>query len=115
MPDPSLVSRPITRLADGAFERREDAVAVERALEIRVDDRTISVTLRTPGHDAELALGFLAGEGLIARRAEVRDVAVTPAACADQPDAVDVVLAPGVTKKFLASNSELRWNSKRDP
>jgi len=94
--DPSLVSRPITRVAGGAFERREDAVAVEGALEIRVDGRTISVTLRTPGHDGELAMGFVAGEGLIASRAQVRDVAVRATECDDQPDAVDLALAPGV-------------------
>jgi FdhD protein len=96
VPDPSLVSRPITRVEGGAFVRRDDAVAVERALEIRVDGRTVSVTLRTPGHDDELALGFLAGEGLIASRAQVRDVVVTPASCDDQPDAVELSLAPGV-------------------
>jgi FdhD protein len=94
--DPTLVSRPITRVEGGAFEDRDDLVAVERALEIRVDGRTLSVTLRTPGHDAELALGFLAGEGLIERRAQVREVAVVAAACDDQPDAVDLALAPGV-------------------
>ena len=94
--DPSRVSRPITRIEGGRSERREDAVAVERALEIRVDGRTISVTLRTPGHDAELALGFLAGEGLIARRADVREIVEAGAACDDQPDAVDLALAPGV-------------------
>src|SRR5512143_4037847 len=43
----------------------EDAVAVEEPLEIRVDGRPLSVTMRTPGHDEELALGFLFGEGLI--------------------------------------------------
>jgi len=69
---------------------------VERALEIRVDGRTVSVTLRTPGHDDELALGFLAAEGLIARRADVLGTTVRAAECADQPDAVEVVLAPGV-------------------
>jgi FdhD protein len=42
-----------------------DAVAVEEPLEIRVDGRPLSVTMRTPGHDDELALGFLYGEGLI--------------------------------------------------
>jgi FdhD protein len=96
VPDPSQVLRPITRVSGGAFEARDDAVAVEGALEIRVDGRTVSVTLRTPGHDAELALGFLAGEGLIASRAQVREVAVAPASCSDQPDAVDLTLAPGV-------------------
>lgn len=42
-----------------------DAVAIEEPLEIRVDGRPLSVTMRTPGHDEELALGFLLGEGLI--------------------------------------------------
>jgi len=40
-------------------------VAVEEPLEIRVDGRPLAVTMRTPGHDEELALGFLHGEGLI--------------------------------------------------
>jgi FdhD protein len=42
-----------------------DEVAVEEPLEIRVDGRPLAVTMRTPGHDDELALGFLFGEGLI--------------------------------------------------
>jgi FdhD protein len=46
-------------------EGREDFVAVEEPLEIRVDGRALAVTMRTPGHDEELALGFLHGEGLI--------------------------------------------------
>jgi FdhD protein len=44
----------------------EDAVAVEEPLEIRVGGEPIAVTMRTPGQDEELALGFLYGEGLIA-------------------------------------------------
>ena len=43
----------------------EDEVAVEEPLEIRVDGAPIAVTMRTPGEDEELALGFLHGEGLI--------------------------------------------------
>jgi FdhD protein len=42
-----------------------DEVAREEPLEIRVDGRPLAVTMRTPGHDEELALGFLLGEGLI--------------------------------------------------
>jgi FdhD protein len=51
---------------------QRDEVAVEEPLEIRVDGVPLVVTMRTPGHDEELALGFLYGEGLIreARRAE---------------------------------------------
>jgi FdhD protein len=44
-----------------------DYVAAEEPLEIRVDGEAIAVTMRTPGHDEELALGFLRGEGLIER------------------------------------------------
>lgn len=51
---------------DGA----EDLVAVEEPLEIRVDTRALAVTMRTPGHDEELAVGFLFGEGLIDRPVE---------------------------------------------
>jgi FdhD protein len=47
-------------------EGATDLVAVEEPLEIRVDGEPLSVTMRTPGHDEELALGFLFGEGLIA-------------------------------------------------
>jgi FdhD protein len=43
----------------------DDLVAIEEPLEIRVDGAPLSVTMRTPGHDEELALGFLYGEGLI--------------------------------------------------
>ncbi len=43
----------------------EDLVAVEEPLEIRIDGEPIAVTMRTPGFDEELALGFLFGEGLI--------------------------------------------------
>src|SRR3954454_15792580 len=42
-----------------------DEVAVEEPLEIRVDGEALAVTMRTPGHDDELALGFLVGEGLV--------------------------------------------------
>jgi FdhD protein len=45
----------------------EDEVAVEEPLEIRVDGTALAVTMRTPGEDEELALGFLHGEGLIHR------------------------------------------------
>jgi FdhD protein len=54
-----------TLYAEISREGRRDSVAVEEPLEIRVDGEPISVTMRTPGHDEELALGFLFGEGLI--------------------------------------------------
>jgi FdhD protein len=46
----------------------QDEVAVEEPLEIRIDGAPLAVTMRTPGQDEELALGFLFGEGLIDSR-----------------------------------------------
>jgi FdhD protein len=48
-----------------------DEVAVEEPLEIRVDGRPLAVTMRTPGNDEELAVGFLLGEGLLIEAPEV--------------------------------------------
>ena len=94
--DPQVTFREVTRVAGGALAQGEDALAVERALEIRVGGRALSVTLRTPGHDGELAIGFLAGEGLIARADHVTGTRVTMSECSDQPDAIELTLAPEV-------------------
>ena len=64
-PDPTAFMPGSTLYAEISREGRRDSVAVEDPLEIRVDGEPISVTMRTPGHDEELALGFLFGEGLI--------------------------------------------------
>jgi FdhD protein len=61
----------VVRLPDGRRER--DAVAVEEPLEIRIGGRPVAVTMRTPGHDEELALGFCLSEGLQPVAARVPD------------------------------------------
>jgi len=63
VPDRAVAHSVATVVRDGA----PDEVAVEEPLEIRVDGRPLVVTMRTPGHDEELALGFLHGEGLLDR------------------------------------------------
>src|SRR3954451_291150 len=57
----------VLRLPAGAEE--EDAVAVEEPLEIRIRGEPVAVTMRTPGHDEELALGFCVSEGIRPLRA----------------------------------------------
>jgi FdhD protein len=61
-PPYSAAAVEVIRLPDGRSER--DQVAVEEPLEIRIGGRAVAVTMRTPGHDEELALGFCLSEGL---------------------------------------------------
>ncbi|MGA8766823.1 MAG: formate dehydrogenase accessory sulfurtransferase FdhD [Candidatus Acidiferrales bacterium] len=61
----------VTEWDDGKILRKEDYLAAEEPLEIRIGDDPLSVTMRTPGHDLELAAGFLFTEGLVQRRAQI--------------------------------------------
>jgi FdhD protein len=63
--DPHIARAWIERVREGVSERLRDELAVEEPLEIRVDGEPLAVTMRTPGEDEELAVGFLAGEALI--------------------------------------------------
>jgi len=78
--------------------RGRDSVAAEEPLEIRIDGRPVSVTMRTPGCDRELAVGFLLSEGLIVRSDDV--VAVEPALHREDCNVVNVRLAPAVRVDF---------------
>lgn len=57
--------------AEAAVSRREDVLAVEEPLEIRVGGSSLSITMRTPGHDFDLAAGFLISEGVVAHAADI--------------------------------------------
>jgi FdhD protein len=64
----------VTEWDDGKSHRKEDYLAAEEPLEIRVGDNPLSVTMRTPGHDIELAAGFLFTEGLVHRRIQIQSL-----------------------------------------
>jgi len=70
----ATVKRNLTVVHRGETSSKTDSVAVEEPLEIRCGRDPISITMRTPGRDADLALGFLVGEGVIRARDEVVDV-----------------------------------------
>jgi FdhD protein len=61
----------VSEFEEGRVRRKDDYLATEEPLEIRVGRDPLSVTMRTPGHDLELAAGFLFTEGLIERRAQI--------------------------------------------
>ena len=66
--------RRASHLADGNVTERPETLVVEEPLEIRVNGSPVTVTMRTPGSDVELAQGFLLTEGVIARRDDVLTV-----------------------------------------
>lgn len=68
----------VTERVDGQSRFKDDFLAVEEPLEIRIGDEPVSVTMRTPGDDADLAAGFLFTEGFVRDRAQI--VALEPAA-----------------------------------
>ncbi|HEY0636449.1 MAG TPA: formate dehydrogenase accessory sulfurtransferase FdhD [Pseudonocardiaceae bacterium] len=127
--------RQVLRLTVGEQARRTtrpDSLAVEEPLELRVGGSSLTVTMRTPGHDVELAHGFLLTEGAIAGREDVR----TARYCDSLDDegrntynVLDVELAPGVPppagRAFLttaacgvcgkAALDDVRLRSRFDP
>jgi FdhD protein len=70
-PPYSAAAVDVLRLPGGRSER--DQVAVEEPLEIRIGGTPVAVTMRTPGHDEELALGFCLSEGLKPTAARLPD------------------------------------------
>lgn len=93
------VRRPVLRVTAKGERNRPDALIVEEPLEVRVDGRALAVTMRTPGHDVELAHGFLLTEGVIGHRADVRTARYCDSVDEDGRNTynvLDVALAPGV-------------------
>jgi FdhD protein len=100
----------IVRMGEGGGRRARDVVAVEEPLEIRLNGERVAVTMRTPGpgEDAELAVGFLAGEGII----DPGDVAIARECRPERDGAViDVRLRQGAgprsgwQRNFYATSS----------
>lgn len=83
----------IVRYRDGAWTRVADTVATEEPLEIRLEvaaggvraSQSLSITMRTPGHDFELAAGFLFTEGLLRSRDDLAEITY----CLDSKDGDD--------------------------
>ena len=99
----------VERWTSGERASAMDDVVVEEPLEIRISGETLATTMRTPGHDAELALGFLRGEGIIATIDDVSGVAH----CGRTGDegrfnTIDVTPAPGVRIDLDATTAARR-------
>jgi FdhD protein len=85
--------RTVLAIRDGVATRRPDALAGEEPMEIRVNGEAVSVTMRTPGSDFELALGFCLTEGIVDDPAQVRAIRYCVGDEAQEYNVVDVRLA----------------------
>jgi FdhD protein len=91
--------RRVVRLAGRAVSVGPDTVVVEEPLEIRVAGRPLTVTMRTPGADFDLAAGFLVSEGVVRRADEIASIRYCAGATEDGRNTynvVNVVLSAGV-------------------
>ena len=108
---PSSVCVQIDRLCDGGRSHTEDLLTIEEPLEIRLSwqfegkrqQRSLSITMRTPGSDQELAAGFLFGEGIVQRSAEIVRIAHCGPRIGEQG-------LRNVVRVELAEQVELDWS-----
>jgi FdhD protein len=70
-PERSVELTQVLEWQEGTVRAVQDSLAAEEPLEVRVNGRPLTVTMRTPGHDLELAAGFLLTEGIIQARSQV--------------------------------------------
>ena len=99
----NIVTVPIHKaLGSDSISSAQDLLAVEEPLQIRVNGRDLSITMRTPGHDRELAAGFLFTEGILSARADV-------VAMDSGENSVEFTLAdgvdPGAARNFYTTSS----------
>ncbi|SDC53632.1 formate dehydrogenase accessory sulfurtransferase FdhD [Streptomyces prasinopilosus] len=91
--------RKVVRIRDGVVSSRPDTLVTEEPLEIRLNGKPLAITMRTPGDDFALAVGFLVSEGVLATASDLRNVVYCAGATADGVNTynvVDVQTAPGV-------------------
>jgi FdhD protein len=92
----------IRRKQDGSLEYFRDDLTIEEPLEIRIGRKALATTMRTPGHDDELAAGFLVSEAIVHDRSAIAEIST------DRDNRVLVSLAEGVKLKL---NSAQRFGT----
>ena len=110
-PARSVLLTQVTEWEDGVTRAVEDMLAVEEPLEIRVNGAPVTVTMRTPGHDLELAAGFLLTEGIIESADDIAAIRAADAETGAKSNTVDVELhtenfeAADLQRNFYAASS----------
>jgi FdhD protein len=94
-----ILTVPVQKVEGDSSTPFQDLLAVEEPLEIRLGERSISITMRTPGNDFELAAGFLFSEGILHEAAQIREIRWSHAANGNPRqlgNSVTIELNPGV-------------------
>ena len=94
----NILAVDVRKVSAAAAEPTHDLVAVEEPLEIRISNKPVSITMRTPGHDVELTAGFLLGEGILQSAADVEQIE------AEGPNLVNVTLNTAFDSERLERN-----------
>jgi FdhD protein len=89
----------IVRYCNGQVLNQSDELAAEEPLEIRIEGQSVAVLMRTPGHDRELAAGFLVTENLVRRADEIFEITV----CGENPAGADETNIVNVTLRNPAA------------
>jgi FdhD protein len=113
LPPRSIDLTQVTEWKDGRARRVQDSLAGEEPLEIRVGECPLSVTMRTPGHDLDLAAGFLFTEGIVQNREQIVSLEIATSTGAKPPGNLVVArLEPGIQldaektqRNFFANSS----------
>src|SRR4051794_22728465 len=110
-PQRSIEWTQVTEWNESGARSVQDTLAAEEPLEIRVDGAALTVTMRTPGHDVELAAGFLLTEGIVRSRDQIAKIYSTALQNAARNNVVEVELRdsdfePGALRRnfFTASS-----------
>src|SRR5262252_9239770 len=90
-------------------QRLDDDVVIEEPLEIRVNGESVTVTMRTPGHDFDLAIGLLWTEGIIRSREEIGTIAYCPDE--EQPELKNIVNVGLVDSRRKIESSRRLWSN----
>jgi FdhD protein len=98
----------VTFLENGVYLERDDLLVTEEPLELRVNNEILTTTMRTPGHDLELCLGWLFAEGVISSLDEVQSISHDPDDELENTVSVELNTAPNLEtfkRKTLTSSA----------
>jgi FdhD protein len=104
-PEQSVDVTQVTEWDEGSVRSVQDSLAAEEPLEVRIGESPLTVTMRTPGHDRELAAGFLLTEGIIESADQIAEIRSEQSSTSGRNNVVQVEL-----RDVVFDSDDLRRN-----